>query len=82
MGALHPLAPAGQRPIPTSAPPRCRALFILDCRIVYVESIARVERLSLSGKILHLSRMADRLFVQWPEMAKRFPRTTYAGRLY
>ncbi|KAI8466082.1 MAG: oligosaccharide biosynthesis protein Alg14-like protein [Monoraphidium minutum] len=59
-----------------------RALFFLDCRIVYVESIARVERLSLSGRILHLSRAADALFVQWPEMAARFRGTTYAGRLY
>lgn len=63
-----------------SPPPR--ALFLLDCRIVYVESIARVQRLSLSGRILHLSRVADALFVQWPEMAARFPGTTYAGRLY
>jgi beta-1,4-N-acetylglucosaminyltransferase len=55
---------------------------LLDCRIVYVESIARVERLSLSGKILHASRMADLLFVQWPEMAKRYKGATYAGRLY
>jgi beta-1,4-N-acetylglucosaminyltransferase len=41
-----------------------------------------VERLSLTGRILHASRAADALFVQWPEMAERFPRTTYAGRLY
>lgn len=73
-GPPSPLAPFGPR--------RPRVLFILDCRVVYVESIARVERLSLSGRILHLSRVADRLFVQWPDMARRFPRTTYAGRLY
>jgi beta-1,4-N-acetylglucosaminyltransferase len=47
-----------------------------------VESIARVKKLSLSGKILYLSRMADLLFVQWPELQELHPRSVYAGRLY
>jgi hypothetical protein len=49
---------------------------------VYVESIARVERLSLSGRILRAARAADALLVQWPEMAGRFGGTACAGRLY
>lgn len=53
-----------------------------DCRIVYVESIARVRKLSLSGAILYASRVADQFFVQWPELQARYPRSTYAGRLY
>lgn len=61
---------------------QCRLLFLLDCRIAYVESIARVQKLSLSGKILYLSRMADMFFVQWPELQARHPRSVYAGRLY
>jgi hypothetical protein len=60
----------------------CRLLFLSDCRILYVESIARVRKLSLSGYILYFSRMADQFFVQWPELQARFPRSTYAGRLY
>lgn len=60
----------------------CRVLFWLDCRIIYVESIARVRKLSLSGSILYLSRMADRFLVQWRELQQRYPRSTYAGRLY
>jgi beta-1,4-N-acetylglucosaminyltransferase len=60
----------------------CRLLFLSDCRILYLESIARVHKLSLSGYILYLSRMADQFFVQWPELQERFPRSTYAGRLY
>jgi beta-1,4-N-acetylglucosaminyltransferase len=49
---------------------------------VYVESIARVRKLSLSGRILYLSRMADVLFVQWPALQALLPRSVYAGRLY
>jgi hypothetical protein len=76
---LRPAHATLRRPAPR---PAARVLFLLDCRIAYVESIARVEHLSLSGRILHASRVADALFVQWPEMARRFPGTTYAGRLY
>lgn len=60
----------------------CRVLFWLDSRIIYVESIARVRKLSLSGTILYLTRMADKFLVQWPELQQRYPRSTYAGRLY
>ena len=51
-------------------------------QIVYVESIARVESLSLSGKILYHSRIADAFFVQWPHLQQRFPRSICRGSLY
>jgi beta-1,4-N-acetylglucosaminyltransferase len=59
-----------------------RLLLGADCRIVYVESIARVRKLSLSGAILYHSRLADAFFVQWAELQARLPRSMYAGRLY
>ncbi|KAL8231946.1 hypothetical protein R6Q57_001724 [Mikania cordata] len=49
--------------------------------IFYVESIARVKRLSLSGLLLYKLRMADQLFVQWPQLQKQYPRARYVGRL-
>lgn len=49
--------------------------------IFYVESIARVKRLSLSGLLLYKLRMADQLFVQWPQLQKQYPRAHYVGRL-
>lgn len=48
-------------------------------RIIYVESFARVTALSLSGKILLY--VADRFFVQWPELALRYSRAEYVGIL-
>ncbi|KAK9842303.1 hypothetical protein WJX81_005535 [Elliptochloris bilobata] len=50
------------------------------CLLVYVESIARVDTLSLSGKILY--RIADCTFVQWPQLQRKYPRTLCVGRLY
>lgn len=49
--------------------------------IFYIESIARVRRLSLSGLLLYKLRMADQLFVQWPQLKKKYPRSNYVGRL-
>lgn len=50
-----------------------------DVKLVYVESICRVQALSLSGKLLYY--LADHLVVQWPELKKKYPRTTYLGRI-
>ena len=49
------------------------------CFTIYVESITRLSELSLSGRMLY--RTVDRFFVQWPELAQRFERAEYAGRI-
>jgi UDP-N-acetylglucosamine:LPS N-acetylglucosamine transferase len=49
---------------------------LLGCRLVYVESLTRIEGLSLSGRIV--CPLADAFFVQWPEAA-RSARLRYAG---
>ncbi|XP_058774080.1 uncharacterized protein LOC131648350 [Vicia villosa] len=49
--------------------------------IFYVESIARVRRLSLTGLLLYKLWMADQIFVQWPQLQRMYPRATYVGRL-
>ncbi|KAL7582688.1 uncharacterized protein LOC111908536 [Lactuca sativa] len=72
---------------PGTCIPLCAIAFIfkvLGVRwsyIFYVESIARVKRLSLSGLLLYKLHMADQLFVQWPQLQKQYPRARYVGRL-
>ncbi|OAD66075.1 glycosyltransferase family 1 protein [Phycomyces blakesleeanus NRRL 1555(-)] len=56
-----------------------RILGIKPIRIVYVESLARVKTLSLTGKILYF--FADRFIVQWPNLIQRYPRAEYKGIL-
>lgn len=75
-GRLRPSA----RPFPCAHPHRC--LGLLATRIVYVESIARTRRFSLSAKILYKARIADMVFVQWEQLAQTYPRAIYKGRLY
>jgi beta-1,4-N-acetylglucosaminyltransferase len=49
------------------------------CRTVYVESFARVTRLSLSGKVL--VKLVDRFLVQWPELEGAGGRAEFWGVL-
>ncbi|XP_006882553.1 PREDICTED: UDP-N-acetylglucosamine transferase subunit ALG14 homolog [Elephantulus edwardii] len=47
--------------------------------IVYVESVCRVETLSLSGKILYY--LSDYFLVQWPALKEKYPKSVYLGRI-
>lgn len=50
---------------------------LMGVRLVYVESITRSESLSLTGRLVY--RLADRFFVQWPQLAAKLERAEYAG---
>ncbi|KFU96450.1 UDP-N-acetylglucosamine transferase subunit ALG14, partial [Chaetura pelagica] len=54
-------------------------LLIKRAIIVYVESICRVETLSLSGKILYY--FSDYFIVQWPALKEKYPKSVYLGRI-
>ncbi|XP_033007459.1 UDP-N-acetylglucosamine transferase subunit ALG14 homolog [Lacerta agilis] len=56
-----------------------RMLGIKSITIVYVESICRVENLSLSGKILY--HFSDYFIVQWPALKEKYPKSLYLGRI-
>lgn len=47
---------------------------------IYIESVTRIDRLSLSGRLV--APAAANLYVQWPELAARIPRATYAGPMF
>jgi hypothetical protein len=52
---------------------------IFGARVIYVESFARTDGLSLSGRLVR--PIAHRLFVQWPGSA-RGRRERYVGSIY
>ncbi|XP_072535775.1 UDP-N-acetylglucosamine transferase subunit ALG14 [Salminus brasiliensis] len=70
---------------PGTCIPLCAAALLLGILglkrvlLVYVESICRVESLSLSGKILY--RLADYFFVQWQPLQTKYPKSVYIGRI-
>ena len=63
-------------------------VLVPGCRVYYVESIARVDHLSLTGKVLlKLGLVNGGFFVQWKELADTLKeqgcgRVVFAGRVY
>jgi UDP-N-acetylglucosamine:LPS N-acetylglucosamine transferase len=55
------------------AVPMLLAARILGRPTVFVESITRVDQLSLTGRLVWRLRLASRLFVQWPGLQAREP---------
>ncbi|CAI6003937.1 unnamed protein product [Closterium sp. NIES-64] len=72
---------------PGTCLPICIAVFTLhvlgvqSSSIVFVESVARVDHLSLTGRLLHRLGIVDRFFVQWPHLTTSCKGTHYVGRL-
>lgn len=54
------------------AVPVCVAGKALGAKLVFCETMARVESGSLSGRLLH--RLSDAFLVQWPELLAVYPR--------
>lgn len=51
-----------------------------ECKIIFCESFARVERLSFSGKLAYYL-FADRFVVHWPELETKYHQAEYIGRI-
>ena len=49
-------------------------------KVVYIESYARVDELSLTGKKVY--KLADEFLVQWPELAQKYPKAKYVGSVF
>ena len=47
--------------------------------LIFVESFCRVKSLSLSGQLLY--PIVDSFVVQWPQLAERYPRAEYLGKI-
>jgi beta-1,4-N-acetylglucosaminyltransferase len=52
---------------------------LLGARVVYVESLTRVDEPSLSCRLVE--PVADRVYVQWPELARSMAKARYAGKV-
>lgn len=48
-------------------------------KIIFIETRAKVYARSMTGILVR--RMADQIFVQWPEMLKLYPEAKYCGTL-
>jgi UDP-N-acetylglucosamine:LPS N-acetylglucosamine transferase len=68
--------------ISTGAAAGCIMCFLgklFGARIVWIDSITNVERMSLSGRLVR--PVADLFLVQWPQLAEKYSNVEYAGTL-
>jgi UDP-N-acetylglucosamine:LPS N-acetylglucosamine transferase len=66
--------------ISTGAAAGCMLCFLGKMRgakVVWIDSITNVERISLSGRMVRY--IADLFLVQWPELAGRYKRVEFVG---
>lgn len=49
-------------------------------KVVYIESYARVDELSMTGKKAY--NIADKFLVQWPELADKYDKAEYVGSVF
>ena len=57
----------------------CLSAKLLGAKIIWIDSIANVEKFSMSGSMVR--RFADLFLTQWPELAKKYKNAEYAGTL-
>jgi beta-1,4-N-acetylglucosaminyltransferase len=53
---------------------------ILGSRVIYIESLSRVDDVSLSCRLIR--PVADRIYGQWPEFVRAYPHARYAGSVF
>jgi len=54
--------------------------FLMRTKIIYIETMACVDKPSLTGRIMYY--LSDHFFYQWPQLGKYFPRGKYGGLLF
>jgi UDP-N-acetylglucosamine:LPS N-acetylglucosamine transferase len=54
--------------------------WLFGARIVWIDSVAQVERMSVSGRLA--KRFASLCLVQWPEVSEKQSGVEYAGELF
>jgi UDP-N-acetylglucosamine:LPS N-acetylglucosamine transferase len=68
--------------ISTGAAAGCMICFLakfLGAKVIWIDSITNVERISLSGRMVRY--IADLFLVQWPELTSKYKNVEYIGML-
>ncbi len=60
--------------------PICLLGKLMGKRIIYIESFARVDSASLTGKLMY--RFADLFIVQWKALLELYPKAVYGGSIF
>lgn len=65
-----------------AAVPFCLVGKLFRKKIIYIESFARMDTPSLTGRIVYKLKLANLFIVQWEECLKFFPDAVVGGRIF
>ncbi len=60
--------------------PFCLIGKLMGIKVVYIESFARVDQPSLTGKLVY--NLSDLFMVQWEDMLNKYPKSMLGGDLF
>ena len=60
--------------------PACVAGKLLGKKIIYIESFARIDGPSITGRLVY--PFADLFIIQWEELKKVYPKSIYTGGVF
>ena len=55
---------------------------IFKKNVIYIESFAKIDSPTMTGKFIYKKHIADRFYVQWESMKKYYPDSIYLGGIY
>jgi len=55
---------------------------IFKKNVIYIESFAKIDSPTMTGKLIYKKHIADRFYVQWESMKKYYPDSIYLGGIY
>ncbi len=55
---------------------------IFKKKIIYIESFAKINSPTMTGKLIYKRHIADQFYVQWESMLEFYPDAIYKGGIY
>lgn len=60
--------------------PFCRIAELMGKKVIFIESFARVNELSLTGRLLY--KHVSKFIVQWPDLSKEYDKAVVGGGIF
>lgn len=51
-------------------------------KVIFIESFAKINDPTMTGKLIYKKNIADRFYVQWESMKEFYPNAIYLGGIY
>ncbi len=51
-------------------------------KVIYIESFAKINSPTMTGKLIYKKNWANQFYVQWPQMKEFYPNAIYKGGIY